>query len=83
MVRVEDSLSDSPEGIICRPVFGVGDDDILSQQVKCLIHYLAYWSLLARPDQVRRIDRDLKVRGLHRSKQRMVAFGTFHCIGSL
>src|SRR6266480_7752692 len=69
VIIVEDALSGSPEGIICPSIFGVGDDDMLSKQVKCLIQDLTHLPFITWHNQVRGIDHYLQARGLHRDKQ--------------
>src|SRR6266699_4612046 len=83
VIIVEDALSGSPEGIICPSIFGVGDDDMLSQQVKGLIENLTHRSFIAWHDQVRRIDHHFQAWGLHRGKQSAPFCGAIHHISPL
>src|SRR6266568_7354824 len=53
VIIVEDALSGSPEGIICPSIFGVGDDNMLSQEVKGVIQDLTHRWVIAWHDQVR------------------------------
>src|SRR5258706_12414908 len=82
-IIVKNPLSGSPEGIICPSILRVGDDDMLSKQVKCLIQDLAHLSFIAWHDQVRGVDHHLQARGLHRGKQRVAVRGGTHHIGPL
>src|SRR6266705_2527084 len=75
VIVVKDALSGSPEGIICPSIFGVGDDDMLSQEVKGLIQDLTHRSFIAWHDQVRGIDHHFQAWGLHRGKQGVAACG--------
>src|SRR2546421_4113241 len=78
VIIVKNPLSGSPEGIICPSIFCVGDDDMLSQQVKCLIQNLTHLPFITWHDQVRGIDHYLQARRLHRDQQGVAERGGTH-----
>src|SRR6266702_8135992 len=71
LIVIEDTSPGSLEGIISASIFGMGNDDVLSEQVERLIEHLAHLAFMACNDQIRGIDHHLQVRGLHRVKQRV------------
>src|ERR1700694_1960941 len=60
LIVVEDTSSGNLEGIISASIFGMGNDDVLSKQIKRLIKHQAHLTLITWHDQVRRIDHHLQ-----------------------
>src|SRR5205823_6604771 len=83
LIVVEDTFSSSLEAIIRASIFGMSNDDVLSEQIERLIKHLAHLVLIAWNDQVRGVDYHLQVRGLHRGKQRVTLCGRAHDVGPL
>src|SRR6266700_1814555 len=71
LIVVEDTFASSLESAIRATVFGMGNDNMFSEQVECLIKHLAHPAFIAWINEVRGIDHHLQVRRLHRGKQCM------------
>src|SRR5947209_13507407 len=83
LIVIEDTFSGSMEGTVSASIFGMGNDDVLSEQVERLIEHLAHLVLIAWNNQVRGVDHHLQVRGLHRRKQRVALSCCTHDVGLL
>ena len=59
-IVIEDAFSGSMEGIVSASIFGMSNDDVLSEQVEGLIKHLAHLVFIAWNDQVRGVNHYLE-----------------------
>ena len=65
VIVVKNTLASSFEGVIRASIFGMGNDDVLSEQVERLIDHLAHLLFITLRDQIRGVNHHLQVRGRH------------------
>src|SRR5690242_2136709 len=81
LIVVEDSLSRRSEGLICSAIFSMGDEDMLSQQVKGFFQDLIHWTFIVRHNQICRIDHYFQAWRLQCCQQCMASFSSTYHVG--